>query len=70
LARGIQRFVEALTDAEDASDVPDEVDATPQRPEAFDTHVTSAALALWTGAERSFDPTEHLKEPLRTGPST
>lgn len=63
LARGIQSFVEALTDAEDATETPDDVSARPQRPEAFDTHVTSAALAVWTGTERSFDPTEHLREP-------
>lgn len=66
LARGIQSFVAAATDEEDATETPDALDAEPQRPEAFDTHVTSAALALWTGAERSFDPTEHLKDTPRT----
>lgn len=69
LARGIQSFVEILTDAEDATEVPDDLDAKPQRPEAFDTHVTSAALAVWTGSERSFAPIEHLKKPLRNDPT-
>jgi hypothetical protein len=39
---------------------------TPSRPEAHDMHVTSAALACWLGSERSFDPTQHLKEDIQT----
>ena len=69
LARGIQSFVEVLTDVEEATEAPDTVAAEPQRPEAFDNHVTSAALAAWIGTERSFDPSQRLKSELRSRPS-
>lgn len=66
LARGIQSFAELRPD--DALPAGAESDAAdaPQRPESFDTHVTSTALATWLGAERSFDPTQRLKETPQT----
>jgi hypothetical protein len=64
LARGIQSFIE-MTDNGPA-DEPSTVDDTPRRREAYDSHVTSAALATWLGTERSFDPTQHLKEDPQT----
>lgn len=70
LARGIQRFVE-LTDNEGSIDAaPASDEGYPQRQEAFDPHVTSAALAVWLGTERSFDPSQHLKEDPQTKSST
>lgn len=66
LARGIQSFVAAYTNTDEATEVPDDIDAEPQRLGDFDTHVASAALALWIGEERSFDPSKHLKEEPRT----
>jgi len=68
LARGVQSFVEFLTDVEEATEAPDTVASEPQRPEAFDNYVTSAALAAWIGTERSFDPSQRLKSELGNRP--
>lgn len=67
LARGIQSFVEMTDNGQGATESPADLDDVPQRREAFDNHVTSAALATWLGTERSFDPTQHLKEDPQTG---
>lgn len=58
LARGVQRAAEVLDEQ-----------AGSAREQLVDvgTHVTSASLAAWFGAERSFDPTQHLKENPQTG---
>jgi hypothetical protein len=69
LARDVQAFAEQL----DEIDGDIEALGTAQTeglsfdPEA--THITSAALAVWLGAERSFDPSQHLKESPQTDAS-
>jgi hypothetical protein len=65
LARGLQRMVEYFADVEEAAAAPDTADA-PLRPSSIDPHVTSAALAAWLADERSFDPSQHLKEHPQT----
>jgi len=37
-------------------------------PSTFDAITTSAALAVWFGSQRSFDPSSHLKEEPQTTP--
>jgi len=66
LARGLQRMVEHFADVEEASAAPDNSDGVPNRPKKIQPQVTSAALAAWLGAERSFDPSQHLKEHPQT----
>lgn len=66
LARGLQRMTEYFADVEEASAAPDASDGPPSRPASVDPQVTSAALAAWLGAERSFDPSQHLKEHPQT----
>lgn len=62
LARETQRAFEII-DAAEGEPVADEASGTVA--EAFrpvDPHLASAALAVWVGTERSFDPSQHLKE--------
>jgi hypothetical protein len=67
LARGVQRASEAL-DAADGNRETPEADGSPlQMLSDVDMHVRSAALAAWCGTERSFDPSQHLKEDPQTG---
>ncbi len=66
LARGIQSFIEMTDNGPGPTGESPPADDTPRRREAFDNHVTSAALATWLGTERSFDPTQHLKEDPQT----
>lgn len=67
LARGVQQASEAL-DAADGNRETPEADGSPlQVLSDADTHVRSAALAAWCGTERSFDPSQHLKEDPQTG---
>lgn len=66
LARDVQALAEQLDEADGDMEALGTSTAGPSfDPEA--THVTSAALAVWLGAERSFDPSQHLKESPQTG---
>jgi hypothetical protein len=68
LARDVQALTEQLDEADGDIEALGQSTAGPSfDPEA--THVTSAALALWLGSERSFDPSQHLKESPQTGSS-
>lgn len=66
LARDTQALAEQLDEADGDIEALGETTSGP----SFDptaTHVTSAALAVWLGTERSFDPSQHLKESPQTG---
>jgi hypothetical protein len=66
LARDVRDLAERLDAADGDSEA---LEGTTSGP-SFDpaaTHVTSAALAVWLGTERSFDPSQHLKESPRPG---
>ncbi len=67
LARGVQRAAEVLDEVDGNQDTPEASGATLDALGDADTPVTSAALAAWCGAERSFDPSQHLKEDPQTG---
>lgn len=68
LARDVQALAERLDEADGDIEALGRSTTGPSfDPEA--THVTSAALAAWLGTERSFDPSQHLKESPRTGSS-
>ena len=68
LARDVQGLAEQLDEADGDLEALGAATTEPSfDPEA--THVTSAALAVWLGRERSFDPSQHLKESPQTGPS-
>jgi len=61
LARGVQRAAEVLDAADGNRDTPEAAGSTLDALNAPNAHVTSAALAVWCGTERSFDPSQHLK---------
>lgn len=66
LARDVQALAERLDEADGDLEALGRATEGPSfDPEA--THVTSAALAAWLGTERSFDPSQHLKESPQTG---
>lgn len=67
LARGVQRASEVLDEADGNQDTPEASGSTLDALNDAGTPVTSAALAAWVGEERSFDPTQHLKEDPQTG---
>jgi len=68
LARDVQALAGQLDEADGDIEALGGSTAGPSfDPEA--THVTSAALAAWLGTERSFDPSQHLKESPQTGSS-
>jgi len=65
LARDVQVLAEQLDEADGNLEALDVSSPGPSYdPEA--THINSAALAVWLGTERSFDPSQHLKESPRT----
>ena len=69
LARDVQMLAEQLNEADgNIEALETSTDGPSFDPEAI--HVTSAALAAWLGAERSFDPSQHLKESPQTGSSS
>jgi hypothetical protein len=68
LARGLQRAAEVLDEADGNQDTPEAAGATLDPLGASGPHVVSAALAAWCGTERSFDPSQHLKETPQTHP--
>jgi hypothetical protein len=66
LARDVQALAEQLDEADGDIEALGQSTAGPSfDPEA--THVNGAALAVWLGSERSFDPSQHLKESPQTG---
>ncbi|MFB6097710.1 MAG: hypothetical protein ABEK84_01060 [Salinibacter sp.] len=69
LARDMQELADQLDEADgDLEALGTSTSGPSFDPEA--THVTSAALAVWLGTERSFDPSQRLKESPRTEPSS
>jgi hypothetical protein len=66
LARSVQRAAEALDAADGNQDTPAAAGNSLDALDAPDTYLTSAALAAWCATERSFDPSQHLKETPRT----
>lgn len=66
LARGLQRAAEVLDEADGNQDTPEAAGATLDPLGESGPHVISAALAAWSGTERSFDPSQHLKETPQT----
>ncbi len=70
LARGVQHASEVLDEVDGNQDTPEAAGSTLDALNDVGPVVTSAALAAWVGAERSFDPSQHLKENPQTGRST
>ena len=66
LARDMQVLSERLDEIDGDMEALGETDAEGISVEPGDTHITSAALAIWLGTERSFDPSQRLK----TSPQT
>jgi hypothetical protein len=66
LARGVQRIAEVLDEADGNQETPEASGSTLDDLTPAGTPVTSAALAAWFGEERSFDPSQHLKEDPQT----
>lgn len=66
LARGLQRAAEVLDEADGTQDTPEAAGSTLDPLGESGPHVVSAALAAWCGTERSFDPSQHLKEQPQT----
>ena len=69
LARGVQRAAERLDEADANQDTPEAAGSVLDGFNEADRSVTSAALAAWVGAERSFDPSQHLKQDPQTSRS-
>jgi hypothetical protein len=67
LARSVRRFIEDVLDVEEEAAETDDGEM-PGAASSFGTLVTSAAMAAWLGVERSFDPTQHLKQTPTTEP--
>lgn len=67
LARGVQRAAEVLDEADGNQETPEASGSTLDALNDVNPAVTSAALAAWVGTERSFDPSQHLKEDPQTG---
>lgn len=70
LARGIQRATEALDEADGNWETPEAQGSSLNHLGDVNASVISAALAAWCGTERSFDPSQHLKEDPQTGNET
>ena len=70
LVRGVQRAAEMLDEADGNQDTPEASGSVLDVFNEAEPAVTSAALAAWVGAERSFDPTQHLKQDPQTGRSS
>lgn len=66
LARGIQHATEALDEADGNWEIPEAEGSSLNQLGEVGAAVTSAALAAWCGTERSFDPSQHLKEDPQT----
>ena len=67
LARGVQRAAEVLDEADGDQSTPEASGSTLDGLGDVGAYVISAALAAWCGTERSFDPSQHLKENPQTG---
>ena len=66
LARDVQALSERLDEIDGDMEALGETDTEGVSVEPGDTHITSAALAVWLGAERSFDPSQRLKASPQT----
>lgn len=69
LARGMQRAAERLDEADANQDTPEAAGSVLDVFNEADVAVTSAALAAWVGTERTFDPSQHLKQDPHTSRS-
>lgn len=67
VARGVQHASEALDEADGNQETPEAAGSPLEELDDADTYLKSAALAAWCGTERSFDPSQHLKEDPQTG---
>ncbi len=67
LAREVQRAAEALDAADGNQDTPEAAGSRLDVLDDVGAPIRSAALAAWCGTERSFDPSQHLKEDPQTG---
>ncbi len=65
LAREVQNISEDLDEADGDAETPGASSAALSF-DGVDLHLKSAALAAWLGRERSFDPSQHLKEDPQT----
>lgn len=66
LARAVQRASEVLDEADGDQETPEAAGSVLEQFNDAGSHLTSAALAAWVASERSFDPTERLKETPQT----
>lgn len=66
LARDVQALSERLDEIDGDMEALGETQTDGLSFDPGATHITSAALAVWLGSERSFDPSQHLKEFPRT----
>lgn len=69
LARDVQALAEQLDEADGDLEALGVATSGPSY-DSEATHVNSAALSVWLGSERSFDPSQHLKESPRTESSS
>lgn len=65
LARDVQNIAEDLDEADGDLEALGTSDSEPSY-DGLDLHLTSASLAAWLGRERTFDPSQHLKEDPQT----
>lgn len=65
LTREVQNIAEDLDEADGDAETPGGTNVELSF-DGSDLHLTSAALAAWLGQERSFDPSQHLKEDPQT----
>lgn len=65
LTREVQNLAEDLDEADGDEEALGTSESEPSF-DSVDSHLTSAALAAWLGQERSFDPSQHLKEDPQT----
>lgn len=66
LAREVQALSERLDEIDGDMEALGETQTDSLSFDPGATHITSAALAVWLGSERSFDPSQHLKESPQT----
>ncbi len=66
LARDVQALSERLDEIDGDMEALGETQTDGLSFDPGDTHITSAALAVWLGSERSFDPSQHLKASPQT----
>jgi len=69
LARDVQALAERLDEVDGDIEALGEAQTEGLSFDPGATHITSAALAVWLGSERSFDPSQRLKESPQTDAS-